>query len=459
MEKTVVVISDLHVGKGDCFNIFASTNKYSLFDTFLVDCKNLSERVELIINGDFVDFLQLQPWNDLTRPTALRKIKEIVAGSEEVFSSIGKFLDQSQHELKILLGNHDVELAYPEVGGELKRAILKFAPDAESRILLFDRRTTYNPRVNGVLLHIEHGNGGDPWNALDYSAIFRDAELNTQDFAYPPGTALVYEVMNGFKEDLRFVDLLKPEIPAVPLLLLALNPMMTSKAVPEALSLVFRALKNGFLTCLRERISGHTLGEVRHNRVSAPELLAAELASTCVSGAPFDNLQIELLEEYLNGSSSVAALAEASLGRHPEHVKLKLVLWALKGLTRFKTLPGEDDYSQDYPSDMAARGARLLLRGDVKVVVFGHTHEALKTEFAEGLYVNAGTWANLIRMPQANSEALLAWANGLSTNSFEITSNPTFVQIDPHPEGVTVSLKGWTEAGQNTLWTTTIRAV
>lgn len=64
-----------------------------------------------------------------------------------------------------LLGNHDVELAYPEVGLELMQAIIKDAPEAKDRISLFDKRTTYNPSVNGVLIHIEHGNAGEPWNA------------------------------------------------------------------------------------------------------------------------------------------------------------------------------------------------------------------------------------------------------------------------------------------------------
>jgi UDP-2,3-diacylglucosamine pyrophosphatase LpxH len=458
LEKTVIVISDLHVGKRDRFDIFASRDKYSLFDTFLVYCKQLSGQVELVIDGDFVDFLQLEPWNDTSRPTALRKIKEIVAGSEEVFSSLGTFLHQSRHELTILLGNHDVELAYPEVGRELIQAIIKFAPEAKDRILLFDKRITYNPGVNGVLIHIEHGNAGDPWNAINYNSIFHDAGINTKSFDYPPGTTFVYEVMNAFKEKFRFVDLLKPEVPAVPLLLLALKPLMTSKFIPNALGGLLDALANCFLSRLREQIGGFALKPARPKPISAVDQLAAELASECLSGSDLENSQIDLLKQYLFGSGAVPATPSASLGRHPQQFKIRLALWALKGLARFKTVEGADYYSQDHPANPAAKGARSRLLGDVQVVVFGHTHEALKTEFCEGLYVNSGTWANLIEMPEAKTEALLAWVEMLSNNSFEVTANPTFVQIEPNREGVAVSLRSWGQVGPRTLWTKSVSA-
>jgi UDP-2,3-diacylglucosamine pyrophosphatase LpxH len=450
--KALVVISDLHVGRGDEFDIFASRDKPLLFETFLDHYRDIGSAVELVINGDFIDFLQLRPWNDLSRGTALLKLKEILNGSPHVFLNLGRFLHKTRHEIKIILGNHDVELAYPEVGAELSRAILKHAPDAAARLSLVDRRTTYNVKVNDILIHIEHGNGGDPWNSVDYETIFLDAEQEADHFTYPPGTRFVYKIMNDFKQHFRFVDLLKPEVPAVPLLLLSLQPLAVANSLPESLKVFLTSLKNGFLAKLRERIYGPMLGQEMPLLSSSSSLSEDLLAQTCAETATLEGLEIYPIEQYLNGDGAQMVSA-GTLGSHLGLAKLKLILWALKGLARFKAQrEGESFYSHDYPQDPAAKGARSRFNGQVRVVIFGHTHEALKTEFSEGLYINSGTWANLIRMPNTDSDSLLKWYQQLATNTFEITFDPTFVQIEPTQDGALVSLNRWSHTGTNSLW-------
>src|SRR5262249_2236928 len=224
MQPVLAVISDLQGGKNDEFGIFRSAAKPELFASFLAHLRQRPSPVELVINGDLVDFLQLRPWDDWGRAAAVAKMRDIAGASRGVFEALGEFLQDPRHRVKVLLGNHDVELAYPEVGVVLRDAILARATGAGDRFELVDRRVTYNPRVNGVLVHVEHGNASDPWNAINYGPLFHAAEVGTEGIAYPPGTRLVYQTMNGFKEQLRFVDVLKPEVPAVPLLLLALRP-------------------------------------------------------------------------------------------------------------------------------------------------------------------------------------------------------------------------------------------
>jgi UDP-2,3-diacylglucosamine pyrophosphatase LpxH len=453
MEHTRIIISDLHVGQNDDFDIFATpgSNKHALFTDFLNHARAQANPVELIINGDFVDFLQLRPWNDLSRGTAVEKIKNIVTKSPAVFTGLGNFLGDSRHMLKILLGNHDVELAYPEVGQVLRDAIFPPGTNGADRYELLNRRTTYNPNVNGVLVSIEHGNRGDEWNWLNYTALFRDAELGTTKFKYPAGTKLVYETMNAFKEKLRFVDLLKPEMPAVLLLLLALKPMMALLAVPGAALSKLNSISSGLISGLLQSIGGAPLGEIKEAK--KPASVTAQLANYYAAIRPEDFPRPDDVTWFLNAKEPAIQSDAQVLGPVFDHVRLKFLAWSLYNLNRFKAAQeGEEFYRQDHPSTPDSKGAKTCFEGEVKVVVFGHTHEALKTEFDEGLYVNSGTWADVVRMPNDDEDSMLAWLKTVADNTFERTAYPTYVKIEPAGPGVSVSLNLWTDSGEHRLW-------
>jgi len=458
MEHTRIIISDLHVGIQDEFDIFANpgSNKHALFTGFLNYLRNQTEPIELVINGDFIDFLQLRPWNDLNRKAALKKITEIVAKSPAAFSSLGNFLSESRHKLKILPGNHDVELAYPEVGQVLRDAILQSVPEAKDRLDFFgppdSTRTTYRPRINGILVQIEHGNEGDPFNSLNYTTLFNDAEMGTKEFSYPPGTKLVYDIMNDFKEEFRFVDLLKPEMPAVVLILLALKPFMTALGIPGITVNLMGAVSNSVEAVLRRKFGGEPLGAKPSAEVpdSDADALETLLSRTFPDEKPPKSWQ---METFLSGNEEPGAAPNPTLGPRFTKVRLWLLSWALQGLARFQAIKqGKAIFNNDHPNNPAAIGARTRLEGDVKVVVFGHTHEALKTEFTEGLYVNSGTWADMVALPQNGREEMLKWLDAVAHNDFERTAYPTYIKIKPIRSGISVSLNLWTDVGEQQLW-------
>lgn len=459
MEYTRIIISDLHVGQNDDFDIFANPTKIKLFSDFLDYFRKLSSPVELVINGDFVDFLQLRPWNDLSRETALKKIKAIVAKSPTVFNDLGIFLSDSRHKLKILPGNHDVELAYPEVGQVLRDAILQSAPGAEDRLDLFgppkSSRTTHRPTINGVQVWIEHGNEGDPFNSLVYQTLFTDAETGTKKFSYPPGTTLVYDIMNDFKETLRFVDLLKPEMPAVLLILLAMKPYMAALGIPGLAVKVLEAAGNSVVTMIKRKIVGLPLGPKPAVGVPASD---ADEMETFLSRTFLDEESPTDWEmEVFLGGQEVPGTSDPVLGPKLTRVRRWFLSWALQTLARFQAAQqGAAFFNANHPDNAAAIGARSRLTGDVKLVVFGHTHEALKTEFAEGLYVNSGTWADLVALPQGGREAMLKWLDDVAANKFERTSYPTYVKIEPASGGVAVSLNLWDGNQGQTLWSKNI---
>jgi hypothetical protein len=103
--------------------------------------------------------------------------------------------------------------------------------------------------------------------------------------------------------------------------------------------------------------------------------------------------------------------------------------------------------------------ARERVQGDVQIVVFGHTHAALKSEFADNrVYINSGTWANLVGLP-SGSKDFPAWLDRIATNQFERTSYPTYVVLSPDGSGAKASLNHWSSQGEQTLWSKTITAL
>ena len=455
MEYTRVIISDLHVGQNDEFDIFAGPNKAKLFTNFIQHLRDKKKPIELIINGDFVDFLQLQPWNDLSRSAALIKIRQITKESAYFFDELGNFLKDEENELVVLPGNHDVELAFPEVGKVLREAILRNAPGAAKRIQMFDspnfRRSTYRPTINGVLVQIEHGNEGDPWNSLTYQQLFTDAETAAEKFEYPPGTKLVYESMNEFKGELKFVDLLKPEMPAVPLILFALKPLMAARNVPSVAIKNLESIVNAVRVAIRRSSNGPQLGSTTDE---APSLTVAEkLENFFTDELPPNPPSILDVEQLWEGEENEGAV----LGPKFDHIKLWFVSWAVRGLARFQAKErGKAFYQENHPHNYAVKGAKKRLSGDVKLVIFGHTHEALKTEFENGVYVNSGTWANLIDLPKDVRSEMLEWLKKLADNEFEKTAFPTFIELEPVTSGVDVSLNSWSVKGAEQLWTKNI---
>ena len=89
-----------------------------------------------------------------------------------------------------------------------------------------------------------HGNEVDPWNLTDYEAAVTDRPRRLSQVApkWSPnaGSKLVIDVMNDIKKRYAFVDLLKPEGPAVVPTLLVLDPTQATKiasAIPSVLQL------------------------------------------------------------------------------------------------------------------------------------------------------------------------------------------------------------------------------
>lgn len=461
MNATLAIISDLHLGQGDAFDIFGGNAKSRLLSTFLAWLAGRPNPVELVLNGDVVDFLQLKPWDRFDRATAAIKMRTIAEQQSSVFQALGSFLRDARHQLKVLLGNHDIELAYPEVGRVFREAVLaNTPPDSADRMVLLDRRTEYNPSINGFVVHIEHGNATDPWNDITYQVLFQDAERGTDSYKHPTGTQFVYDLMNQFKEEFQFVDLLKPEMPAVAALLIALRPWQSLNLFPQGVAvgartlgqIVWRAIvrvRDG--VPLAAAADSEGLGQRPPDEAIATELARALLTDRAAAAVAND------LEVFL-GDEALEQTHGSTLAWRPD-LPARLAKYALQCLHRFGAIElNKPKASFAAPrTDPFAQAARKLLAGDVRIVVFGHTHDAVWHQDANGLYVNSGTWADLLGLPaRSDSATLEAWLGGILDNTFERIALPTYVLVEPTSSGVKTSLNLWTETGGQELWAQTM---
>lgn len=439
--RELFVISDLHLGgmapaDGDTdrrgFRLCTQTDELARFFGLVAARRPVQHPIELVINGDFVDFLA-QPqsqdpsarWRSfLDDPDdALRTLQEIEKNHVQVFDQLRAVLTAG-HRLTLMLGNHDVELSFPQVRkwlqvtlGDSSGERLRFIYDGEAYTL-------------GRLL-IEHGNRYDGFNVTDHDGLRRHRSAQSrrqhqqlqksQQFATPPGSRLVAELMNPLKEKgFSFVDLLKPEVEAVIPLLLALEPGLVKKAARLA-QLRVQAWQRSPAAPGMPKQSGD---------------ISARTVDT-VSANPLDDWLGEILGNADAGRFMVNLAGVPTGDISAAHRPLRLVALhlALRRLEKNRSFDRSHETDRHY-----LEAALALQQSGFDCIAFGHTHLAKQVALPHGgVYLNSGTWAELIRLPAACISAdegvafpaIADLLQRLADNALDdlVTTIPTYLHI------------------------------
>jgi UDP-2,3-diacylglucosamine pyrophosphatase LpxH len=382
MTTRIIVISDLHLGGVDGFQICSREGRKRLahFVDWAGGQMSEVDNLRLVLNGDVIDFLAER--DDAggfsafcaDEAEALRKFRRIADSCEDVFSALKRYVSTGSG-LTILLGNHDIELSLPAVRSEFL-----------SRIGggLVDFRYDNEAYTIGPVL-IEHGNRYDTWNMVNHNQLREiRSHLSRREmaanFAAQPGSELVASVMNPIKREYAFVDLLKPETGAVVPILAVLNPTLWRRAAPVLQQRIAAWYRGQFsLEGIPERSDyvAATPAPVNNDRESdVPESLIEpfSVANKLVSRLSEGDDRIASIEEL-----SIVALLKAFRG------------WRTDADLSFGV--GHEDFVYLAP-------AKALAKRGFKVVVFGHTHLAKHISLENGaVYLNTGTWADLMRLP------------------------------------------------------------
>jgi UDP-2,3-diacylglucosamine pyrophosphatase LpxH len=399
------------------------------------------ERLELIIAGDFIDFLATTPNRAWTGNAvdAVQKLRDTIdhPGFTKVFQSLARLVS-SGHHLTILLGNHDVELVLPQVQDEILRSIHAMS----HQVSFIDDGRAY--RVGRAL--IEHGNRYDGANVNDYdglrsiaSAYSRNEEAPV-DLEISAGSQIVEKVVYAIHHRYPFVNLLQPEGELTALLLLAFEPVLRWHI--DKLALLLRGGRRRY-----DNPDGRQPPKSHNVAYSHLEERDEELAD--VFGAVYEELRNPpnnvgfwdaardwgkiLLKPQDDGLSSIIDRGDSVPAYRLEQIRVAMSRILL------------DDRSQqlDGPTAQYGMAAKRLIsasQGSVQTVVMGHTHQARHIgEPERASYINTGTWADIIRVPyqaleKGSSSELETWLRKLKEGQGRILV-PSFADIRVEANG------------------------
>lgn len=395
MKDSLFVISDLHLGGEPGFQICSPDGQSRLADfiRYVAALKNVDQDVHLVLNGDIVDFLAEKEFSSFTNDdvVAQAKLARIIKNTQQVWDDLRDFVAAGAR-LTLMLGNHDVELSLPRA-----RQLLIETIGAGRVEFIYDNQALI---VGSVL--IEHGNRYDKWNVVSHDALraIRSAMSRGENpikYIGPPGSQLVKNVMNPIKDKYSFVDLLKPENSGMLPILAVLDPA----AMRNVLRLAALAAQS---TEARFDENGIPLDQ-QNIAAAMPQFAAMD-----------DSLALALTLAGMGDPQNIAAIGEpkgfwerlkSATSEVARNIQLNMLLRALRHFAE----TGRQAFNVGYEGQDYLLPANAAAANGHKVIIYGHTHLAkrVRLDKPEAIYLNTGTWADLMKLPDAilgNDDAL-----------------------------------------------------
>lgn len=210
MEKKIkIIVSDMHLGKGKILED-GSVNKLEEFffgEKFaeLLDYYTSGQfrdyAVELIINGDFLNFLQVDYRGHFltvfTEEVSLEILKDIVNGQPEAFKSLKEFAAKPGNQITYVVGNHDQAMLWPRLRSYLNDVVgvpIRF----KSIVHYFDG------------IHVEHGHMYEAANRINPKKFFLKKDLPVPILNLPFGSHFFVDFVMKIKEKHPHIDKIRP---------------------------------------------------------------------------------------------------------------------------------------------------------------------------------------------------------------------------------------------------------
>lgn len=208
-KRIKLVISDLHLGKGkklpgggtNPLEEFFFEEKLVEFIQYHSTGKYENYEVELIINGDFLNFLQTDFRGHyltvITESVTLENLKEITAGHPKAVQALKQFAAMPGKSITYVIGNHDQGMLWPaarEFLDQLLETKIKF----KNLVYYFD----------GV--HIEHGHMHESANRFDPKKFFLKKDLPEPILNLPFGSHFFIDFVMKMKLHRPHIDKVRP---------------------------------------------------------------------------------------------------------------------------------------------------------------------------------------------------------------------------------------------------------
>ncbi|MEH2547445.1 UDP-2,3-diacylglucosamine pyrophosphatase LpxH [Bradyrhizobium sp. AZCC 2262] len=404
MQKPLtLIVSDLHMGDGSSSDDFVDDkNQFAKFlaEQLLTDRGKKGE-IELIINGDFLEFVMVRP--DLytlnsrdywcSRDESVEKLKTLLKGHPKVFKAIADF-QVPGNVVTIFAGNHDIDLYWPEV-----RDLLRTKTGNVNIELKADTYYRYGNR-----LHISHGHLFPTIDTVNGFSKWADpilplpADSDPKRLQMCDGTLFVVRLVNPLTAKYPFANNLHPETEILRVLLredawgLRTVAWLGSRFIAQhpgaALSATGTAASGAELlnaiqldSFFREKIAGLCRDLLKIPDMTADKVLqkyateddVAELLAALLEADGTMSKWIDVIEIAKPGTSSVGSAGGEVLGIiETGRIDVRA---ACATIARGKWLAGAE------------------------IVVLGHTHLPEEIEENGRKYYNPGSWTRYIDNP------------------------------------------------------------
>lgn len=214
-QKAVLVISDLHLSAGKMIKGKRNLLEDFHYDNELIDFLDYYSSgdykdipVELVINGDFLDFLAVpyvEYYDDefWSERAALAKLKMIMNAHKGVMDALKRFVSSPDNKIVYIIGNHDAEFVFDS----LKNVFLEYFGEHSSRVTLSNSITVHTPAKGVSILHghqYERAHDFDQENAV-IETISGDKYFNP-----PWGSYYVTNVINKYKQERSYINGVRP---------------------------------------------------------------------------------------------------------------------------------------------------------------------------------------------------------------------------------------------------------
>lgn len=208
-KKIKLVISDLHLGKGrqladgslNSLEEFYYAEKLVEFIQYYSSGVFREYDVEIIINGDFLNFISVDYKSHfltvVTESVALEILKSVISGHPQVFKAMGDFLSHPNRKITYIIGNHDQGMMFQACRDHLDQ-VIGHPLQYKNIIYYFD----------GV--HIEHGHMHEAANRMDPKKFFLKQGLPEPILNLPFGSHFFVELVLKVKEKYPHVDKVRP---------------------------------------------------------------------------------------------------------------------------------------------------------------------------------------------------------------------------------------------------------